>query len=555
MSAPALLIALTLVAFVPAGPTESRQQRDHPAPAIGTGSISGRAYIVENAERVPLRRARVRLDDVDGATAVTTDTDVNGFYRFDHLPAGSFRVTVEKAGFVPHRAPFRQFAPSHPVELGAAASVRTNVEMVRASAIEGRVLDNDGQPITDVIVTATRWLYTKDDRRLVPVRQAHTDSRGRFRIHTLPAGEYRIEAAPDQRARLSAQRAPDAPARGLARIYYPGTPWSSEAFAVVTVAGQDVEGIDFVTTEVPVARVSGTVTTASGTRPAGLSVRVRSTADVSEGAMGLLSRSGDGFEFRDVPPGEYWLLAVAVATPGAVPEYVATRMNVDGRDVMGLTLTTAPGTPVSGLVRSDTGEPLPARMEVAAVETALEMPVTGTLPPAVAALSRSRVAADGRFSFRSLFGPRRFRVDNLPAGWALAAVRKGDRDITDEWFDLSGGQPMAPIDVVITSRTATVTGRVHLDAGRAAGRARVVVFNEDRERWGPASRFVSTVETSADGSFEVRGVLPGVYRITAVDYLDEGAWMDPDVLGRLWSAATPAALGAGQRHEVLLQVR
>jgi hypothetical protein len=360
---------------------------------------------------------------------------------------------------------------------------------------------------------------------------------------------------PDQRARFSTQRAPDEPARGPARIYYPGTLWSAEAFAVVTAAGQDIEGIDFVVTDVPVVRVSGTVTTASGARPAGLSVRFRSAADVSEGAMGLLSRAGDGFEFRDVPPGEYWLLAVAVATPNAAPEYVATRITVDVPGVMDLALTTAPGASVSGQIRTDTWDPVPAGLELVAVETALEMPIAGTLPPRVATLSRLGVAADGRFMFTSLFGPRRFRVDNLPAGWALAAVRVGERDITDEWFDVSGSQLMAPIEVVITSRTATVTGRVHFDVGRTAGRPRVVVFSEDRERWSPTSRFVWTVEADADGRFEISGVLPGAYRIAAVEYLDDGAWMDPDVLGGLWSAATPATLGAGQRLEVSLSVR
>lgn len=554
MGAAAVLMTLS---FAPALglPPGALQQRDRSATAVGTGSVSGRAYIVENGEPVPVRRARVRLDALDRTTTETTDTDVNGFYRFERLPAGSFRVTVEKAGFVPRRSPGRTFAPAEPIDLAAAASVTADVEMLRASAIEGRILGADGRPVTDVIVSAMRSVYARDGRRLVAVSEGNTDDLGRFRIHTLPAGEYRVEARPDQRARLSGRQVPGEQPRGLARIYYPGTPFGHAAQAVMLTAGQDLGGLDFVVTEVPVIEIAGTVASASGRKPEGFSVRMRSVGDMTYGITGLMLPSGNGFRFPNVPPGEYWLTVVAVASQGAEPEYVATRVNVEGGDVPELALTTAPGAVVNGTVATDSGAPLPVGLGIVAEETVFELPLSGTLPKTIADLSTSQVSTDGRFTFPSLFGPRRIRVDHLPAGWALSSVRLDGRDVTDEPVDFSHRQVPASVELIITSHTATVSGQLRLEDRQPARHARVVVFSQDRARWGPASRFVSSVEADAEGRFEIRGILPGAYRLAAVAYLDDGAWMDADVLGRLWSGATPASLAAGQVHEVTLQVR
>src|SRR5688572_8034634 len=76
--------------------------RDGLAPRpIGTASIAGRVVTGAPGQFVPVRRARVTLD-ADGRTApLVADTDTDGKYRFEALPAGTFRVTAEKAGFVP----------------------------------------------------------------------------------------------------------------------------------------------------------------------------------------------------------------------------------------------------------------------------------------------------------------------------------------------------------------------------------------------------------------------------------------------------------------------
>ncbi len=555
----AIVVVLTAL-FVGTSPAADAwsslaQRRDAPATVTGTATISGRAYLVENGAPVPVRRARVRLDAIDGGLTETTDTDVNGSFRFERLPAGTFRVTVDKPGFVPRRPPGRAFAPADPFDLAAGLTGTVNVEMTRGSALEGRLLSTNGQPMTDVVVTAMRTGYSHRGAGLVPVRETSADDRGRFRIHSLPAGEYVIQVTPDQRARLSARPDADGRTRGFARVFYPGTSRRSEAQVVSVAAGQDLLNLDFVVTEVLVADVNGTVMTANGAAPAGLGVRMRSVANPSEGVTGFLAPSGSGFMFRNVPPGEYWLVAVAVERADSTPEYAAVRVQVDGRDIPDVPIATAPAPAVHGRLVVDSGEPVPPGVTIVADEALFELPAIGSLPSPTADSSMAPVGTDGTFAFAALFGPRRLRVEDLPAGWALSAIRSGGRNVTDAPFDPVSSASAGPIEVVVTSRSATVSGLVRSAAGDPAPNARVVVFAEDRERWVPGSRFVHSALADADGRFAFSGILPGAYRVAAVPFLDDDAWFDQGVLSLLWTGAELLTLGGGEVRAVDVVIR
>ncbi len=88
---------LTLVAPIPSPPATSAsvsaQQatpRDRAGTvAAGTAAVSGRVLVRGLLTPTPVRRARVTLRGEAPAEARTTDTDTDGRYRFDRLPAGA----------------------------------------------------------------------------------------------------------------------------------------------------------------------------------------------------------------------------------------------------------------------------------------------------------------------------------------------------------------------------------------------------------------------------------------------------------------------------------
>jgi hypothetical protein len=109
--------------------------------------------------------------------------------------------------------------------------------------------------------------------------------------------------------------------------------------------------------------------------------------------------------------------------------------------------------------------------------------------------------------------------------------------------------------MVLTSRTATISGVARDEAGRPVERARVVVFSESEESWGWRSRTVRTAETGADGRFTVDGVLDGAYRIVAVPFLEDGSWMDTTILRRLKPLAAPLSVSGAAPTTMNLVVK
>ena len=78
--------------FAPA-PQRSRSQRVDPL----TSSIHGRVTTADTGS--PIRGAEVRLE-IDGRFSRLVTTDSEGRYELRSLPAGTYRLTVSRTGFI-----------------------------------------------------------------------------------------------------------------------------------------------------------------------------------------------------------------------------------------------------------------------------------------------------------------------------------------------------------------------------------------------------------------------------------------------------------------------
>ena len=509
-----------------------------PAPA-GTASLTGAVQIIAGGQPSPVRRARVTLREASGAVH-TTDTDTLGQFRVDQLKGGSYRVVVDKPGFIPiGRDPVIDVRP------GQAATA--TVLMQRGAAIEGRLTTPDGEPATGVTVSAVRLGYGPYGKKTVATRQTTTDDLGRFRLHTLIPGEYYIEAVMDPVRMLTAASTPD---QKPARTFYAGTPRLNEASVVALTAEQQLGNITFTVATVDLALVTGRVVTSDGKPPASFSIRIQRVGAPAGEVRCLMDTNGE-FHCLNVPPGDFWLLASARASQKSDIEFSAARISVDGRNMSDLVVATRTGVAVTGRIEVEGGAPFPSGAQVAALETEYELPAPGT--PASAPQSIA-VAPDGTFRFASLLGSRLVRVDRLPDGWALKHVWLGEVEISDTPFTFSPSDS-PPLRVVVTPQTGTVEGTVaNVDRLPAVG-TRMIVFSDDPRRWGARSRFIKTTEVGAAGGYRITGLLPGSYKVVCVDFLDEGAWEDPDVLARLAPMATSITVAASERLKVDWRVR
>ena len=542
---------MSLLLLVLLGWGSQQPPRDRPAPVDGgTARITGRVIVADSAPAVPIRRARVSLSGGSLRIPEVTDTDIEGNYRFTGLAPGSYRVTASKPGFVTLEAgPSRAGQRGPAIEIAAGQTVRAGVALPRGAAIEGLIVDREGEPVQNILVSASRFTYSALGRRPASVKQVRTDDLGRYRIHSLPAGDYIVEAAPDPRLEINAgfQAGADRPP-GRARTYFPGTPLVHLARAVSLTAGQEVRGTDFALEAVPLARVSGRVVDSTGKPVNSYGFRllpVGGTASVAG-----ITRPDGVFQFPSVPPGDYWMMAAVLASPTAVAEYSVQRVTIAGQDMPDVTVATTPGTVLEGQIATDDGPAPPdlGGVRVVAVETEYELPATRPpVPPATP-------GADGRFSIRGLFGPRVVRVTGLPAGWALKSVWLDESEITDVVTDFRTSNAPRRLRLVVTNATGSLIGNVR--AGSVATKAyQVIVFAAGEPRRGATSRFSHRGAPRADGTFMIRGLLPGQYIAVAVDHVDDGVWNDPDVLRKLAAGGSAFSIGQPGTHELTLELQ
>jgi hypothetical protein len=548
--------AVRVVAFIAIAWSLGQLPRDRaPAPeAAGTSVLTGRVLIDINSSAQPVRRARLVLESDVLSAARTTDTDTDGRYQFARLPAGSYRVRAEKAGFVAVvRDARRTFERPAPIEIAANQKAALDVWMTRGAALEGRVTIDTGAPGIDIVVSALRFAYDENGRRPVPVAQARTDDRGRFRVHSLPPGEYYLEAAPDPLRVLNQISVPGRRPTMLTRSYFPSAPVIEAGRTLLLAPAQEVGGIDFTLSTIPAAVVSGRIVASTGTPEVSLPRLQRVGGPVGE-VRGAGMPTGGDFQYPSVPRGEYWLMGAARPAPGADIEFGVLRISVAGQDMTNISIPTAKGALVNGRIEVDgDGTIALDRLEVIAHQTEFELPgVTGVPIDWSAPVG---VAADGSFSLKDVFGPRLLRVARLPAGWALKQALLDGAETTDASFDFKGGTRPHELRLVITSRTNRVTGIVRDGAGRPVGDARVVAFSTDEQTWKFRSRMIKAAETGADGRYVIEGLLDGRYHIVAVPFLEQGSWMDASVLRRLESGAAPLQAANAARLTLDLVVK
>jgi hypothetical protein len=526
--------------------TRARPQRVDPL----TASIRGR--VTTAGTGAPIRGAEVRLS-VDGRYNRLAVTNADGRYELRDLPAGEYRLTVSRTGFIT-----MQYGQRRPLELASTITVAegqsgtANVSLMRGGVIYGRLYDRFGDAVSGTRVQALRSRMAQGQRRLQSVGAGdQTDDTGAFRLYGLPPGEYYVVAS----VGLADQVKRDPP------IFYPGTPNVAEAQSIPLGAGAEAAA-DFQVMNVRNARVSGVVLNSAGA-PAAAMVNLTSEA-VATGpgpdgtgatAFALHADSGaDGtFTLDGVPPGPYTLTAMLPFPVGsfplpkldplsAMPETATMPVVIAGDDMSGITLVTGKGGTITGRFVADTGvvAPLPTGLRVnvrASHRGGVSMTLGG--------------GTSNEFKLGGATGSVRLEIDGVPDGWAVSGVFVDDKDVTDEAFDLKGANATAR--VVLTNRTTSLSGTVQLREGTREHA--VVVFAEEPARWTYPSRFVKTARTDRDGRFQIKGLPPGTrYLAAAVEYLEDGEESDPQLLERLQPRATSFTLGEGERRSIQLAV-
>ena len=533
-----------------------------PRPIAGSAVIRG---TVTRTDGLPLVHATVTTtvpqgfllgqNRVPGPKSVQTDE--NGNYELGDLPAGTYRVVAGKLGYTGAAYGNRADDPQTgtPIQI-AEGQIKTKIDITlpRYSAMTGHVLDEYGDPVENVMVTASQIRFSAGRRRLSNVGlNRPTDDLGRYRLYGFQPGQYIVTATPGQ----VLPNQPMSDLSGYAPTYFPGTPTAAEAQFVPVPRSQDVTGLDFVLVPTPTATISGRKLGSDG-QPMGGSLTLmqsnRSGAIVTPGTGARIEDDGR-FEFPNVAPGDYVIQADrGTAGPGVEGDFVAQFVTVSGTDVPGVLLQATPGSTLSGRVVFDGDGPSPS------VRALRIVPERADLDRTPNSIARGDVAQDLTFRVSGLHGPRRIGVEGAPPGWSLKSVVAAGADVTDAPLPFGApDQSLSDVQVILTNRVTELIGTVVNARGEPTREYTLLVFPEDRERWYAGSRYFRRASPEARGFVDVRGLPPGEYFVApvfGVSVLRDGAdaWQDPEFLESIAQRAARATLTEGQKLSISARV-
>ncbi len=538
---------------VTASQLETLPPRDRAVQATGTGRVSGVVTAADTGR--PLRRATVRLMAIGGMPAGpagmrTGSTDADGRYELTELPAGRYQVVASRTGYVQMSyGQKRPFASGQPITVqDGTATVRVDIALPSAGVIAGRVLDELGEPMADVFVTAMRRQFMGAERRLVPVgAQSTTNDIGEFRLHGLAPGDYLVSAS------MRGAFNPTADRTGYANTFYPSATGPDQAQSVAVHAAETVSSVVIMLAPVRLNRVSGIVVDAEGqqVRAGGVTAMLRSgTAFMNSGAA---IRPDGSFEISGLPDGEYTLRAMLgpipmQQVPQQPPLQATAVVTLAGNDLSNIIVR--PPRPVT-LTGRVTGDPAalavlnPGQMQVVAARLVMG-DVVGPQAPA-------RVGDD--FTFALPVYPGRLSLRGMGLnGLLIESVRWNGTDVT-HGFDLPEAVDGSGFEITMTNQTAKLAVLVANPTGTPFASADVLIFTDDDSWWGVnIPGHFSYGRTGQDGRFESTPLLPGRYYVAAIDGIQTFQAGDPEFLESIRARAQRISLAAGETKTTQVEV-
>ncbi len=503
---------------------------------------------VENPPRCPIGDCEVLVDPIAGRIPVhRVTTTVDGRFEVRGMKPGDYEVAAVAPGYIQRY--FGQTSddmPEVPVHVAAGQSATAiEVRLEPAGSVSGRVFSDAGDGLAGVELELLRRRgFEPGATRPIAFAFAQTEDMGTFRFGNIPAGEYYVRAYASKSL---------APTRGAGALSYTATFYPDAADVmlaqpVVVSAGQELGGLDFTLATARMRTVSGRLVDPAG---GSLATAIVTLMSMSSTDTMKASVAADGrFRIRDVPAADYMM---TIFDTSEVRSWNNAYRDLSVlEDVTDLEFLAGPSVWVDGRVVREGGQPLPFD------PTDIQMLTTQqTSNLGFHSAGFGKVGADGAFSMRSGTGRMSLRV-SLPPRWFVKSVRLDGVDVTDMEFELpSGGRRR--LDVTVSDRVGRLSGIVTDREARAVANALIVVFPEDRSRWGEfrlseKMRVIRTAFSQQRGRFELDNLPLLSYRVVAVASLPRNAWTDPAVIDRLWPFTTSVSLDELRQSTLDLKV-
>jgi len=385
------------------------------------------------------------------------------------------------------------------------------VELVPGASVTGRVVDEDGDPLSGCFVQP----HPAKNFNGVPVTSVPpAGNDGSYRLVNIPPGKYILTAqcrtAVFQPRPLS--DGPDPPPSAAYPVqYYAGATDPESAQIVELTPGVERSGIDFQMRPVPVTHIHGTLSAASADWHGRndlvaqlLYLDPRTSRPMAFNSNGRVNPVNGSFEIRQVFPGPYRLMVFSRnalergVNRGESPDPVGATTRVDVADKpIDISLPFHRGVDVSGTVEIEHSDNTANQItpEQIGIQLTPEFPFSPFPSPVQA-------GKDGTFTIKSVF-PGEWRIRLTAPSAFVKSAWLGTEDVTHGVLDLTSGSA-PPLRILVSSNTATIRGKAPDSQ---------LVFATLVDARGQSS----SGRTDSSGQFTITGLAPGEYRVVGVD--------------------------------------
>jgi protocatechuate 3,4-dioxygenase beta subunit len=501
-------------------------------PQAKTATCSVQGTVVTAAGAEPLRGARVVLTGADGRQAHTysASTDGEGRFCLSEVAGGRYRFQASKNGYVAQGYhPDGSAGQDAVLELLDGQQIdKVLFRLSRAAVIQGRITDENGEPVAGVQVEALAfkappaWQAMPSVKsQWVAVKSASTNDLGEFRLFGLPPGSYYVAAIESGMGDLASGLAVSVSELTVSWVsgdggalsfeseqqgnhhpptYYPGVTQRSQAQRIHVAPGQETR-IDISLRPEKTVAVSGRVIDPAGKPAAQTFVAIqpqeRQNTFSDFGHSGLTDAQGK-FEIKGVLPGAY--TASATSLQEGKPYSAQQALEVAGENVTGIQLHLTSGADLSGRVIAAGG----ANVELGELQAMLLAP---------SGASMAKMHKDGTFTLSNVQqGTYGVQLFGLPEGWYVSSIAFGENNVLEDGLKLGEAGTAHTIEVILKQGTGQLEGTVLRKNDPAPGSV-VRLAPEHASAYRPdLSR---TATTDQRGHFIIKDVVPGRYRAVA----------------------------------------
>jgi hypothetical protein len=522
-------------------------------PASQEGPRSGQLFriagtVVSATTGAPLSQARISLAETrDRGKVISMITSEDGHFQFSQLKAGKYSLQGAKRGFISSAyEQHEQFSTA--IVTGQEFSTEDLVlRLTPMALITGHVTDEFGDPVRSANVALFLENHGGGMSRIIRFSNSQSDDRGFYDFSLLRPGRYYISVtarpwyATHPATAAGAGGRPASQVSPALDVAYPTTYYNgateAEGATAVEVKGGDRLEIDVHLNPVPALHLIFRIPQNRPDEPNNFSMPVLekhvfdSTEFVQSDGMGQVEPGV--YELSGVPPGRY-TVRTKNADSGQLEQSTGVDLVRDGQEL-----------------NESRGEML------GSIKLSLKMPAEEPLPQQYAVGlqdSRRRLVAfkqgdsAGQFSFEDL-APGSYAILVGSQTKAYSVVRTSSPSGASSGHDVNV-TPGAAVELTATLAAGIVTieGVVQKKDKKVAGVMVALVPND------PVAHIdlFRRDQSDFDGTFVLRGVIPGSYIIVAVEDAWGLEWLQPSVLARYVQHGQNLTIGELMRGTVTL---